>query len=145
MKMLGNIILPLTAFSLLTASGQAPAPVTEDIGVAHDNASHLSWTVYRPSGTADKPVILVIHAGGFKAGSKNDPGVVSTAQDLAARGFIACAINFRLDQDGPPWQMTKAYAHLQSQTEQQIQDVRQAILFARNPGLLADGTTYSVL
>src|SRR5207247_4929192 len=41
--------------------------------------------------------VLVMHSGGFRTG---DPGVSDAAQDLAAAGYLALAIEYRLAPPG---------------------------------------------
>ena len=59
----------------------------------------LLMDVYSPAGDTltSRPVIVFIHGGGFKGGSKlND---VTDATEYAARGFVTVSINYRLDTD----------------------------------------------
>ncbi len=100
----------LVLFSLVlavVASAQAapqakPRPTprpTEVYAIASDN-TQLTWTVYTPTGRGPWPAVLVIHGGLFIGGDANESGVVSAAQDLAAAGYVAYAVNYRLAPPG---------------------------------------------
>ena len=56
----------------------------------------LKLDLFEPKGdTLEKrPVVVVIHGGGFTSGSKEV--VASFAQEFARRGYVALAINYRL-------------------------------------------------
>src|SRR5262249_50694162 len=53
----------------------------------------LYWTAYTPGDGQRHPAVLVLHAGGFRAGNADPSGV---AQDLATAGFFALATEYRL-------------------------------------------------
>ena len=56
----------------------------------------LAMDIYAPSGdtTTNRPVMLVVHGGGFVAGSRMD--VTDVARAFARRGYVAAAIDYRL-------------------------------------------------
>jgi acetyl esterase/lipase len=61
------------------------------------NKEPLTMDIYFPPGatTQDKyPLVMMIHSGGFRAGSKQ--GVKKFCEILADSGFVAAAINYRL-------------------------------------------------
>jgi len=49
-----------------------------------------------------KPALLVIHGGGFVAGSRHDPDVRRYAAGVAEAGYVCFLIDYRLGTDGPP-------------------------------------------
>jgi len=55
---------------------------------------------YEPAGDSApaRPAIVIVHGGGFLAGSKSDPPNVETARQFASRGYLAVSIDYRLAQ-----------------------------------------------
>lgn len=62
------------------------------------NAQDLVFNIYYPKLSADplplRPFILIVHGGGFVAGSRNDWN--DECNEFAKRGFIAATIDYRL-------------------------------------------------
>ena len=56
----------------------------------------LAMDIYTPAGdtATDRPVMLVVHGGGFVAGARSD--VAAVARAFARRGYVAAAIDYRL-------------------------------------------------
>lgn len=81
--------------------------LTEDVeygtGEVADGSVPLLMDVYEPALGADapRPVVVVIHGGGFRQQSKADPGIVQIAEALAARGVVAVSIDYRLIPQQP--------------------------------------------
>ncbi|MEZ5502866.1 MAG: hypothetical protein R3E50_09465 [Halioglobus sp.] len=46
-------------------------------------------------------LMVMIHGGGFSGGSKANADIVRSAQDIAQRGWLVAAINYRLMDDNP--------------------------------------------
>ncbi len=87
----------------------------------------LHWIVFTPVGTGPWPAVLVIHGGGFKGGTPSSPELISCGRDLAAAGFIAFSIEYRLAPKGAlPGQVSSG------QFPDQSDDVKLAVLAARN-------------
>jgi acetyl esterase/lipase len=59
----------------------------------------LLYDVYEPFGdtAALRPMVLVIHGGGFIQGSKTDGSIRPFLTAFAQRGFVVASINYRLD------------------------------------------------
>ena len=49
----------------------------------------------------NRPAILIIHGGGWSAGSKNDIVYRSLMIDYAMKGYVVCNMNYRLIQEAP--------------------------------------------
>lgn len=64
----------------------------------------LHLDVYAPAGDdrPDKPAVVLVHGGSFTGGSKSNGLMVTLGQLLAAQGFLAVSINYRLFGDDPP-------------------------------------------
>ncbi len=66
---------------------------------------NLLLDVYRPVGAngsgALSPVIIIIHGGGFTGGTRTQGQLVTIARAMAARGFVAVSIDYRLAPDQP--------------------------------------------
>jgi len=138
MKQHGLLVAVLlgTVFSSLAwaqepADGPTPSPIVEVYDRATgDPGVELKWSVYKPASGGPWPAVIVIHAGAFKTGSRNDDQVVLCANDLANAGFVAFAISYRL---APP-------GHIDGQLEnnddgrypKQYQDVALAVRAARS-------------
>src|SRR6476620_7652405 len=102
-------------------------PVTEVFGTAADGTV-LHWVVYTPLTPGPWPAVLVIHGGGFTSGSPDfSPDSVTCAQDLAAAGYIAFSIEYRLAPPGLlPGQVSNG------RFPDQTDDVKLAVRTARN-------------
>jgi acetyl esterase/lipase len=64
----------------------------------------LLMNVYQPEGDTDpaRPVVVVIHGGGFTDGGRNASNVVELSGRLARRGYVAATITYRLREAGFP-------------------------------------------
>lgn len=49
-----------------------------------------------------RPIIVLVHGGGFFRGSRQEPAIVRAATEYAARGYTAMSISYRLGC-GPEW------------------------------------------
>jgi dienelactone hydrolase len=58
----------------------------------------LLLDLYRPAKRARRarPVVILIHGGGFAHGDRADPRIVRIARALAGRGIVAVSIDYRL-------------------------------------------------
>ncbi|HEY3662134.1 MAG TPA: alpha/beta hydrolase [Chthoniobacterales bacterium] len=88
------------SFALSLAARADVVSTTEVFGTASDGTI-LHWLVYTPTTPGPWPAVLVIHGGGFDAGTPDSSGEsVTCGQDLAAAGYIAFSIEYRLAPPG---------------------------------------------
>lgn len=82
---------------IVYATGAVRSPEVGEIDLLLD--------LYRPSGTDLPPLspgFVLIHGGGFIAGSKESSVQVGFANEYAQRGYVCVSINYRLVRDDPP-------------------------------------------
>lgn len=91
---------------MLTASaqtGQRQITVTENIAYRTDvgpsTVLDLAQPLFGPQ--QNRPAILIIHGGGWSAGSKNDMVYRTLMVDYAMKGYVVCNMNYRLVQEAP--------------------------------------------
>ncbi len=108
-------------------SASAGTEPTELYADAADG-TELHWIVFTPDGEGPWPAVLVIHGGNFVGGTPtSSPEMTNCARDLAAAGFLALAIEYRLAPPGfLPDQVTDG------RFPDQSDDVKLAVLAARN-------------
>ena len=65
----------------------------------------LLLDLYRPVGAnvggVRSPAVVIIHGGGFQGGTRTQAELVTIARAMAARGFVAVSIDYRLVPDQP--------------------------------------------
>jgi dienelactone hydrolase len=105
--LLVHIALTFACFAL---SGQALTFGQTSVSVVTPNATetfaivtdgphpdfHLNWDVYLPPTPGRYPAVLVIFGGEFKDGDRSEVGGI--AASIASYGFVALAIDYRVDQ-----------------------------------------------
>jgi acetyl esterase/lipase len=97
------LLLLLLGLAALACAGKSVDPrtprrpttiaVTRDVPYAERGGRELVADLYRPV-TGRRPGVVVIHAGGWFSGSKDD--VAGLAQRLADAGYVAMAPGYRL-------------------------------------------------
>ena len=89
---------------------EASYTVSVTSGIAYgEGLSHEAWgsgnttrhtlllDVYEPEDApANRPAMILIHGGGFQAGSRTHPALVEHAHYFAARGWVVFSIGYRL-------------------------------------------------
>ena len=121
-------VIAVTFF--LPAAPLAHAKVTEptELYATASDGTPLHWVVYTPAGDGPSPAVLIIHGGGFKGGAPSSSGEsVTCGRDLAAAGFIAFSIEYRLAPNG-----ALAGQLSDGRFPDQSDDVKLAVLAARS-------------
>lgn len=132
--------------TLLTASNlsaQSPAihqykdhvfpniDITENLsynpGAKPDDKKSYLFDLYQPKGdhSTARPLIIWMHGGGFKYGSKTARGIKIWSTDFARRGYVCAAINYRLSKNNPVFH----FDELQKSCYYAVQDVKTAIAY----------------
>ena len=68
------------------------------ITLVYSDTFGFEMDIYSPDGDTEtnRPVVILAHGGGFFTGSKDNPGMVRLAENLAKRGYVAASINYHL-------------------------------------------------
>ncbi len=76
---------------------------TARVGAPSAGSTQLLLDLYRPARKAKsaRAVVVLIHGGGFRGGSRTDPGIVRVARAFAERGVVAASIDYRLLGQAP--------------------------------------------
>ncbi len=91
-----------------------------------DKKAYL-FDFYEPKGdnSSARPLIIWMHGGGFKYGSKNANGVKIWSKDFAQRGYVCASINYRLSKNNPVFH----FDELQKSVYYAVQDVKTAVSY----------------
>lgn len=136
-------IILLSLFSILSAKAQSPAvhqykdhvfpnvDVKSDLtynprAIANNKESYL-FDLYQPKGdhATARPLIIWMHGGGFKYGSKTAKGIKLWSNDFAQRGYVCAAINYRLSKKNPVFH----FDELQKSCYYAVQDAKMAVAY----------------
>jgi len=106
-----NTSTPMSSFPTVRQDATYEVNITEDItyaeGLSHDSLNSSSATImpllmdsYVPDNDLDnRPLLMLIHGGGFTGGSKQQESLVDMANYYASRGFVVFSIDYRLRGD----------------------------------------------
>ena len=96
-------LLLLLALTVSAQTEQRQITVTENVAYRTDVGPNTVLDVAQPlfGPQKDRPAILIIHGGGWSAGSKNDFVYRSLMVDYALKGYVTCNMNYRLVQEAP--------------------------------------------
>lgn len=92
-----RLILMLAAIAvammIVPASASAYSTRSNVRYATHGNVA-LTADIYLPGGKASRPIVVLVHGGGWLRGDKAE--VSSSAKDLVNAGFVVANINYRL-------------------------------------------------
>ncbi|MCB1251394.1 MAG: alpha/beta hydrolase [Acidimicrobiales bacterium] len=95
---------PLRYRDEVFASVTKTADITYGTAVRRDTNAEVSLLadVYAPSGdtAVARPLIIWVHGGSFKGGSKTSGEIVDQANVFAKKGYVSMSINYRLSPQG---------------------------------------------
>lgn len=106
-----NIITPEISAPTVKLNTTYEVSITEDItyaeGLSHDSWNSVNTSVipllmdsYVPDNDLqNRPLLMLIHGGGFSGGSKQQEALVDIANYYASRGFVVFSIDYRLRGD----------------------------------------------
>ena len=104
MKHLLTTTTLLLLLTLAVTAQEKQITVTENIAYRTDvgpsTVLDLAQPLFGPQ--QDRPAILIIHGGGWSAGSKNDMVYRTLMIDYALKGYVVCNMNYRLIQEAAP-------------------------------------------
>jgi len=85
------------------------------------------FDLYQPKNDEDKsrPLIIWMHGGGFKFGSKDARGMQIWCKSFAQRGYVCAAINYRLSKNNPLFH----FDELLKGSYYAVQDAKMAVLY----------------
>lgn len=126
----------MAAVVCLSAAPVAASPIDVHLDVPYRvvDGVILTLDVYVPAGARGLPAVLVVHGGAWKDGDKVE--WVEEGEALAAEGFVAYVVNYRLAPPGGTWHAIAP-----------VQDLRTAVKWVRANALLygTDRTKVGVL
>lgn len=88
---------------------------------------HYLFDLYEPKNdqSRQRPLIIWLHGGGFKFGSKQAKGITIWSNSFARRGYVCAALNYRLSKNNPLFNFNE----LKTSAYNAVQDVEEAIAF----------------
>lgn len=105
---------------------------------------YYRFDIYRAAqdSFSKKPLIIWMHGGGFKFGSKKAKGIRLWSKSFARRGYVCVAINYRLSKKNP----LRNFSALVRGCYEAVQDVTQATeFFKENEALYGIDTNRIIL
>lgn len=96
-------LLLLLTLPVATQTQEKQITVTENVAYRTDVGPSTVLDVAQPlfGPQTNRPAILIIHGGGWSAGSKNDMVYRTLMIDYAMKGYVVCNMNYRLVQEAP--------------------------------------------
>ena len=96
-------LLLLLTLPMAAQTQEKQITVTENVAYRTDVGPSTVLDVAQPlfGPQTNRPAILIIHGGGWSAGSKNDMVYRTLMVDYAMKGYVVCNMNYRLVQEAP--------------------------------------------
>jgi acetyl esterase/lipase len=96
---------------------------------AGTKSKYYLMDLYQPANdsTLYRPLIIWIHGGGFKFGTKKTRGTPVWSSSFAQRGYVCAAVNYRLSKKRP----LARFKDLADGCYEGIEDIREAVLFLK--------------
>jgi acetyl esterase/lipase len=96
---------------------------------ADDKKAYL-FDLYQPKDdqAQNRPLIIWMHGGGFKFGSKKAKGIKVWGTTFAQRGYVCVGLNYRLSKKNPLFH----FSELQKASYYAVQDLKLALEYFRN-------------
>ena len=96
---------------------------------ADDKKAYL-FDLYQPKNDVaeNRPLIIWMHGGGFKFGSKNARGIQLWSKTFAQRGYVCAGLNYRLSKKNPLFH----FDELQKSSYYAVQDAKLAMAYFRH-------------
>ena len=123
-------VVTVIAWMTCAAISAADTTITRDIEYARVGDVSLKLDLYVPSGAVKSPVIVYVHGGAWRAGSKEDMPL----EGLVKQGFAVASVDYRLSTD--------------AKFPAMMHDIKAAIRFVRAKGKdhgLADTSRIAVV
>lgn len=102
-QLLTTTLLLLLTLPMAAQKQEKQITVTENVAYRTDVGPSTVLDVAQPlfGPQTNRPAILIIHGGGWSAGSKNDMVYRTLMVDYAMKGYVVCNMNYRLVQEAP--------------------------------------------
>jgi acetyl esterase/lipase len=91
----------VTSCTVPSAPADATLRIRPDIVYSSSSGEQQKLDVVGPGSGTGKPMVLLIHGGGWRHGERNDDSLRFTARVLAGVGYIAATASYRLTMAGP--------------------------------------------
>jgi len=90
-------------------------------------SEHQRFDLYQPKGDSNtrRPLMIWIHGGGFKFGSRRAAGIRLWCKTFARRGYVCAAIDYRLGKKNLSFNFTDLVANCLTA----VRDVRHAVAY----------------
>ncbi len=94
-----------------------------------DERKYYLFDLFQPNNdhAAPRPLIIWMHGGGFKFGTKDAKGIRIWCKSFAQRGYVCAALNYRLSKKNPLFH----FDELQKSAFYAVQDAKRAIEYFR--------------